>query len=139
MATFTATKAGSTVQARATLHITEAHGSITLTAAPALNDVFQMVKVPAGATVLYVAINSTDMDTNGTPTLNFDVGDGGDTDRFITNSQVGRTGGTAKSTNLTGMLYQYTTEDTIDIVCSQGPATGATGTLKLTAYYTMEQ
>lgn len=138
MATYTATRAGSTYQARANIAETRVTSSYTFTVAPANGDVVQMVKIPVGAIIQDVTLSSTDIDTNGTPTVSLVVGDGSDTDRFITTSTIGRAGGVARLDSQVGHGYAYTAEDTIDVVITAGPATAAVGTFVLTVDYTME-
>lgn len=114
-------------------------GTYALSAALALNDVIQMVTVPAGATILNVILATTDLDTNGTPTIALTVGDGSDADRFITASTVGQAGGVANLNASTGAGYKYSATDTVDVTVATGPATGATsGTVSLTVLYTMD-
>ena len=76
MATFTATRAA------ATFPVFESHqsgllcvawGAITVAAAPADGDIYQMCRVPAGATVLGGYVQADDLDT-GTEALDMDVG-----------------------------------------------------------------
>lgn len=110
----------------------------TLTAALALNDVIQMCQLPPNATVFFTQLSSTDLDTNGSPTIVLDVGDGDDTDRFIDGSTVGQTGGTQVN-NTVAPYRTYTAEDTIDVLVQAAPATGATsGTIKLVVGYTFD-
>jgi hypothetical protein len=64
------------------------------------------------------------------------VGDGGSTARFIAASTIGQAGGIANGISVFAAFgYQYTEEDTIDVIIPTGPATGAIGTLKLAATY----
>jgi hypothetical protein len=115
----------------------------TLAAALALNDVIQMVKVPAGATILEAILSTTDLDTGGSPAIVLDLGDGSDTDRFIDGATIGQAGGVARlgsgiATN-THANYNYAAEDTIDVLVQVGPATGATsGTIALALAYTLQ-
>jgi hypothetical protein len=117
------------------------YATYTLTAALALNDVIQMVKIPKGATILNVVLTADDLDTNGSPAIVLDVGDGSDTDRFIDGSTIAQGGGITNGMNVrTGFLYEYTAEDTIDVLVQVGPGTGATsGDIKLAVEYTMAQ
>lgn len=141
MATLTTSKVASTVQSRTNVDLTAVWATYTLTAALALNDVIQMVKVPAGATILDMGLSCTDLDSGGTAIV-LDVGDGSDTDRFIDGSAVGGTGGTSRIgsgiTTNTHIGYTYTAEDTIDVLVQTGPTTGATsGTVFLYVLYSM--
>ena len=142
MATLTSSKVASTVQARSGVNgVIAVYATYTLTAALALNDVIQMVKVPAGATILSVKLTADDLDSNGSPAIVLDVGDGSDTDRFIDGATIGQAGGiTAEQNVRTGFNYEYTAEDTIDVLVQVAPATGATsGDIKLQVMYTMQQ
>lgn len=100
-----------------------------------LNDVLQIVKVPRGFQVMDVVLSTTDLDTGGSPTIELSVGDGGDTDRYIsgTGSTIAEAGGGyARLSNIAGHGYIYTADDTIDVLVATGPATGATtGTIKV--------
>lgn len=137
MATYQSSMVAEGVMARANAGETCVSASYTFTATPALNDVVQMVKIPAGAKILDIVLTSTDIDTNGSPTVVLDVGDGSDTDRFIDGSTIGRTGGVERLNAHAGHLYEYTADDTIDVLIQAGPATGAVGTFKLAVTYQM--
>lgn len=122
-------------------------GQFNLSAALALNDVIQMVPIPQGAFIQGITLSSTDTDTNGSPAIIYDVGDGSDTDRFIDGSTIGQAGGvvtnngtvvpTASSGVIaTGLGYKYTVDDTIDVLVQVAPGTGATsGSILLTVTY----
>lgn len=110
----------------------------------AANDVIQMVKVPDGATVLEVIFTSEDLDTNATPTIVFDVGDGGDADRYIDGTTIGQTGGVIRlgsgvaAATADALFHTYTADDTIDVTVTAAAATAAEGVITLTVLYTME-
>lgn len=141
MATFTASAAASTVQPKTSGisgNLKCAYGTYEITAALALNDVIQMVRVPANATIVGVNLGTDDLDTNGSPAIVLDVGDGSDTDRLIDGATVGQAGGYTSTMVMTGFGYQYTAEDTIDVLVQVAPGTGATsGTISLAVFYTM--
>lgn len=113
--------------------------SYTFASAPAVNDVVEMVSVPAGATITGITLGSTDMDTNVTPTLVLDVGDGDDTDRFIDGATIGQAGGASSAFAVAGFGYTYTANDTIDVLIQAGPATGAVGTLTMRVAYVLNR
>lgn len=103
-----------------------------------INDVVQMVKVPLGARILDVqcVVPALDSSTG----VVWAVGDGGDDDRYITGSTVGRSGagGLVRKGTVTGE-YTYTADDTIDFKVTTA-ATGTastTGTIYLTVTYTL--
>ena len=108
----------------------------TFPAAPVINDVVQMIKVPKGAVVVDVALGADDLDTNGSPTITLDVGDGGDVDRFIAASTIAQSGAAPVQSILkTGFGFAYSADDTIDVMVKAAPATGAVGTVRLMATY----
>lgn len=103
----------------------DVYGKFTLSAALAINDVIQMCKVQAGARVLNMEIYCDDLDTNGTPTITFDVGDDGDVNRFGEALTLPQAGGFLRGIQTkAGFCYQYTDDNTIDIKVLAGPATG---------------
>ena len=139
--TFTTDKVGSGVQPLAGIGSHAVYAEYELAAALVVNDVIQMVKVPAGARITEVILTVDDLDS-GTQ-LVLDVGDGSDQDRFIKQSSIGQTGGTVRlgSGIIDGACnYKYTADDTIDVKVQTAPQTGATsGTVCLTVFYTMQQ
>lgn len=122
MATFDSDKMPVTVTRRqpSSSGVTAVHADLVVTAA-ATNDVFRMVKVSKGDVIYDVILGAGDVDS-GTA-LVMTVGDGGDTDRFITASTIGQAGGVARMNNYAGQGFTYSADDTIDILVS----TGATG------------
>ena len=143
MATFTADEALSTEQPKTgglAGNCKTVVGTYEITAALALNDVIQMVHVPDGATVVSTVLGTDDLDTNGSPTIVLDVGDDGDTDRFVDGATVGQAGGITDTSDMamTGFGYTYTADNTIDVLVQAAPATGATsGTITLAVSYVL--
>src|SRR3990167_4321168 len=74
-------------------------------------DVIQMIKVPQGATPVYVAVSSTEAVTGYLVT----VGDGVDTDRYISSLTLSA-GSLLVPINTAYVPYTYSTDDTIDIL-----------------------
>lgn len=104
----------------------------SLAAALVVDDVIQAIPVFAGETVLNVEVRSADLDTNGTPAITLDVGDGDDDDRYLAADTVAQAGGRV----VCGLVlpYTYTADDTIDVHVDTAPATGATsGDVTVTA------
>lgn len=117
--------------------LTSVTATQTVSTALTTGDVIEMVKVPRGAKVLDVILTSEDLDTGTTATIVLDVGDGGDTDRWIDGATTGQAGGTTRMNVATGLDHSYTADDTIDVLVQAGPATGATGVkITLTVLYT---
>ncbi len=113
-----------------------------LTAALVDEDIIQMVKLPKGSRVIDLVLSVTDLDTNVSPAIILEVGDGADVDRYIDASTIGQTGGTVRlgsgiTTNT--QAFTSTADDTIDVHVETAPATGAaTGSLTLSVTYTTD-
>lgn len=152
MATYQAGGASfSTRQAKQGIHERRCLCTFTIgtdnSATLANGDVLQMCKIPAGARIVDLKLYVTDMDTNGTPTLLLDVGDGDDVDRFIDGTNIGQAGGNTSIGNgisaanifANPVFKTYTVEDTIDVLLATGPATAATsGFIMLDVTYTFD-
>ena len=137
MATYQSDKTVSTVIARSGLDITSVTGTYTVSANLAANDVIEMVKIPARATVQEVIVSAS---ASVAATSTGEVGDGSDTDRYVASGSIGGGAATLGRLNAaTGHGYTYTSDDTIDIkfTVQTTPTTGAV--LKLTAIYTLQQ
>lgn len=110
---------------------------VSITAAAANLDTFDFGYVPKGFRLLGATLESTDIDTNGAPTVTLNVGDSGDADRIFAASTVGQTGvlttgaSAANFLAATGFGYLYTADTVVTGTIPTGPATGATGTLYL--------
>lgn len=107
------------------------------------NDTFDIGRVPRGAKVLDVFLSFTDMDTSGSPTLAFHVGDAGDPDRFITAGTATaastlRAGNAAGSAATVAAHTAYTAETLIYGTVSAAAATAAAGTIAATVIYACE-
>lgn len=143
MATYTAAKAvngNSTYYTHVAGTTITAYSTYSLTAALALNDVVEMLRVPKNARITGVALKVSDLDTGGSPAIVLNVGDTGDADRLITAATTGQAGGTTTAlVSSTGQFYQYTAETVIAVTVATGPATGATtGTIELGVSYVMQ-
>lgn len=144
MATLTATAAQSTVPAKYRIN-----GTITrivdysLGATGAANlstgDVIQMMRVPNGAVITDVRL-SVDQLSGGNYT--FGIGDGNAAGRYFTSLSSGSSSAMFIMTNAAaqqaGVGYSYSTEDTIDIVASTVTTATASGVLRLTVMYTLD-
>jgi hypothetical protein len=102
------------------------------------NDEVKILTMPAGAVLVFGVISASDMDTNGTPTLAFDVGDDGDEDRIFANAAVGQAGTLSAALATTGHGYKYTADTVIKAYVKTAAATAAAGTLKVTLMYVMD-
>jgi hypothetical protein len=117
-----------------------AYGEYTLTSAAELgtiNNVIEMVKVPAGAKIMGLLAEMVDND--GGTSFTLDIGDGGSTARFVAASTVGQAAGYVTSSSLVAasLGYRYTSADTIDFLVHAAPASAAatSGTVRLRVDY----
>jgi hypothetical protein len=84
--------------------------------------------VPKGFIQTGIIASSTDMDTNGSPTLAMSVGDSGSATRLLSSSNIGQAGTSTQTLAATGLLYEYTADTDILITATTGSATAAAGT-----------
>lgn len=101
-----------------------------------LADKVRFGKVPKGAVYVggYIAVD--DLDSNGTPTLNLEVGDDDDADGLYDGTTVGQAAGVAAFngayiTNKTTI----TADKTIYLNVTAAAATAAAGTVRIVLYY----
>lgn len=114
-----------------------ARASVSCSAAPATTDTIEFFYLPAGAVVLLAILESSDMDTNVSPTLTLNVGDSGDADRLFAASTVGQTGALSSAIAVAGHGASYSSKTLITGAANANAATGAAGTLTLTVLYTV--
>jgi hypothetical protein len=158
MATFTATRASSTFPVAAPVaagQMCVAHGTIEVAANPVAADIYQMCRLPKGATVVGGWIRSDDLDTNATETLDLDVGwaangsDAADPDGFgnlgpmTTDTVAGIKPETGYNFPLGGVLATegpktFAAETVVQVTCVATAATFAAGTLSVVVFYTMD-
>lgn len=119
-----------------------AYGEYTLTAAAELgtiNNVIQMVRVPAGARIHGLLAEMVDND--GGTSFTLDIGDGGAAARFIAASTAGQAAGYVSTTSMVAASigYTYTASDTIDFLVHAAPASAAatSGVVRLRVDYDM--
>ena len=110
------------------------YAELALTVAPVINDVYQMIKVPAGARIIGWTLGAVDLDTGTAITLS--LGDGSSTARYVSASTIAQTGAAPVNALLkTGYGFAYTAEDTIDILCAAAPTTFAAGSIRCSVTY----
>lgn len=102
------------------------------------NDDVGLFWVPAGAVVVAYSLRATDMDTNGSPTLTFDIGDSADEDRLLAASNVGQAGTLTTTMIATGHLYKFTALTQIRAYVATAAATAAAGTLFFSLSYIVD-
>jgi hypothetical protein len=130
-------KGVSTVSARANVGLNAVVATATLTAALALNDTIDMVKMPAGATIVDMILYSTDLDTS--TSLTYNLGDAGSAARFLSASTVGRAGGFVEISGMVAATlgYTFTAETTIVLTVAAAPTSTpiTSGTIVLAVTY----
>lgn len=120
-----------------TYSVGDARQTIALTASVAMttamidnvNDEVGLFFVPKGFVVTAVRAAATDMDSNGTPTLAFDIGDAADEDRLMAATTVGRDGSFSTAMARTGLLFKYNARTEIRAYVQAAAATAVAGTL----------
>lgn len=139
MATYTTTRTATGVLARGGIDLVAVHAQYELTAALTTSDTIEMLKIPAGATVIKWTLAVDDLDSHSTPTIALELGDSGDADRYIDSAKVTNLGQSATvRRNSNKILYTYSSADTISVSVAANPATGASsGTINLVVWYSM--
>ena len=133
MATKTAAAAASTVQPRGLrVGLTTITEVYSLTTTLSAGDVIQMVKVPKGATPVYVAVTGA---STGVTTVT--VGDGVDPNRFI-DGYATSANAVQQAINVAYVPYTYTADDTIDVVVSAASVATVGGSITMTAIFSMD-
>ena len=135
MTTRTATKVGSGVQPKSLrvglVTVTSTY-SMAAGASLSAGDVIQMVKVPQGATPIYVALSG-----NPAGVVTLKVGDGISTGRYIT-GLGGSSGMKLNPINQSYVPYTYSADDTIDILVSLASLSSVGGAFNLIAVFAMD-
>jgi hypothetical protein len=133
MAIYTADQAQSTIQPKTTrVGLTAVTSFWSVVNSLSATSTIQMIKVPQGATPVYLAVACTN---NGDSS--FLVGDGNSTGRFKAIATLSAGLGFVIC-NLPAPMYTYSVDDTIDILVSTASATTLGGALYLTAIFSMD-
>lgn|SRR5574343_784128 len=134
MPIFQSSRVAPTFMARSGVDETSITAEFTIPTGFATNDVVEMVKIPAGAMVVELIFSSS---AGVGATANLAIGDGADTDRYITSTAF-TAAALARLNAHTGHGYRYTADDTIDILAAS-IATPTVGTVvRLTVIYTLQ-
>lgn len=110
----------------------------TFATAPSAGDLVQLMKIPAGATITGVTLDSDKIDTNASATLKFDVGDGTTAQKFIAASTIGQTGGVAYAGVAGTVGTSYTSDTWLYAKVNAAAATFASGTVRVCVEYTID-
>jgi hypothetical protein len=133
MATFTANAAQTAVQPKGLrVGMVAVASTYSFDRSISIGSTIQMVKVPAGATPIYVQYGNTNA---GQATLS--VGDGLDNARFKADGTFSAAQGLVTSF-INATPYTYSQDDTIDIFVSLVSISTLGGALYLRAIYTMD-
>lgn len=119
-------------------NVKAAYADVSCAAAPSTSDTLNFFYLPAGARIVMAVLESTDMDTNGSPTLTLNIGDSGDPDRLFAASTVGQAGTLSSAIAVTGFGNAFTSRTLITGVANANAATGAAGTVSLAVFYVVE-
>lgn len=113
-------------------------GEYDLSAALVINDLIELVKLPADHVIVDCVLDTDDLDSNGTPLISLGVGKtAGTCVELIASNTIGRTGGMARLDVSTGLrIAPVQTETKLGVKVIAAPATGATsGKIGLSVSY----
>ncbi len=96
----------------------------------ALNATVALFVVPKGFVLTSLSVVVPDMDTNGSPTLAFSIGDAASAARFIATATTGQAGGTNTTLVAAGLNYEFTADTEIVWTTTTASATAAAGTIQ---------
>ena len=100
-----------------------------------INDVYNVAKVPAGAVITDVSLDTADLDSGTAITLS--VGDATTVNRFISASNVGQAGGIVRLSVQGGLGFVYTTDTLIQVKVIAAPTGFTAGLITVAITYTM--
>ena len=133
MATYTANAAqGNIVPKGLRVGLVAVNGLWSFPASVSIGTTVQMVKVPQGATPIYVSLLNTNAGQ-----ASMSVGDGLNNARYRTNGTTSAAMG-AVPINSQYVPYTYSTDDTIDVFVSLVSISTVGGALYLTAIFSMD-
>ena len=134
MATYTASEAQAGIQPKALrVGLVGVTSFYSFPASISATTTVQMVKVPAGATPIFIAVSNTNAGDSAIL-----VGDGNSTGRFRAIGTLSSGQGQVICNLPAAGLYTYTVDDTIDILISTASATTAGGALYMHCIFSMD-
>lgn len=95
-------------------------------------DVIQMMKVPAGAQMVYMHL------TGGSGDAQVTVGDTVDIDRYLTSVTMGSNSALIRNINVANAPYTYSVDSTIDILVATVSVGTITGGFNMTCIFSMD-
>ena len=129
-------KAPLAVPAGLTKQVRRSFCTATLGSGLAAADIVNLFKLPKGAKIVDFWIYCTDIDTNVSPTVKWDVGDADGAATIFSQSTVGQSAGYDRSPVIGAIDKQYTVETLIFATVHTVAATKAAGTLYAMCEYT---
>lgn len=131
-----------------------AYGTYTIAANVEAGDIFEMCKVPAGATVIGGYLQAADLDTNASETIDIDIGWKATDDEITDTDGFGNLGVLTGDASVhlpvagiyvpfAGVLQSagpktFTAEATIQLYCNAAAATGGTGVVTVVVFYVLD-
>lgn len=97
----------------------------------ALNNTVSLFKVPAGFVLTGLSGRVDDLDSNGTPTIQFQLGDAGSAARILAASTKAQAGATFSTADMVAAAigYEFTAETEILMTTSTASATAQAGNI----------
>lgn len=115
------------------------YSSYTIAAALVISDTMQMMTIPAGARLIDLVLDSTDLDTGGTPVITLDVGTAGTSALFIASATIGQASGITRMSVAGSCGYAFSVDTAIIVKVAAAPQTGATtGTVGLAVTFVLD-
>ena len=116
-----------------------ARATVACAAAPATIDTLNFFFLPPSARVVGGYLSSTDMDTNGAPTITLNIGDAAAGARLFSAANVAQAGTTSTGFAAGALDYQYAAKTLITGTAQANAATGVAGSVTLTLLYVVEE
>ena len=105
------------------------------TAMVAVSQIVNVCWMPKGAVLLAARIASDDMDSNGTPTLAWHLGDSGSASRIFSASTVSQAGTLSLAFQPAALGYKWTADTLLFLTASTGAATAVAGNITVVLEY----
>jgi type 1 fimbria pilin len=108
------------------------------TATVAANSVFTCFRLPRGHRVIGGVVRTDDADSNGTPTITFQIGDAGNTQRYLAVSTLAQTGGATTLTAATGIGFEVLDDTDVLLTFPAAAATQTAGAVLYVCLFVVE-
>lgn len=94
------------------------------------SDLIKVFRARKGQVVIGALMESTDLDTDGSPAIVLALGDAVDDDRFITGATVGQAGGATSALAAAGYFHEFTEDTDIFVKVTTAADAAAAGTIR---------